>query len=129
MSGADLSPSGTERRSRIVTAEVGSAGLEGAEPDPEIVALAEAFAAGQLREADFDTAVRDHQLAVVAVSQRQSFIGVTALSAYSAIWMISFGLWKGRELLSFYRSSGRGSRRSYSRTSSTPLNESSPWPS
>lgn len=64
MSGADPSTHQTERRSRIVTAEVGSARLEGAEPDSEIVALAEAFAAGTLREADFDAAVEEHQHAV-----------------------------------------------------------------
>lgn len=64
MSRADPSPHQTERCSRIVAAEVGSARLEGAEPDPGIVALAQTFAAGKLREADFDVAVEAHQHAL-----------------------------------------------------------------
>lgn len=74
MSGADPSPRQAEGRSRIVAAEVGSACLEGAEPDPEIVALAEGFAAGELGEADFDAAVEEHQHAVAAESRQRLFI-------------------------------------------------------
>lgn len=60
--------------SPIVASEFGSARLEGAEPDAEIVALAESFAAGDLSEADFDAAVRQHQQALVAESRQRLFV-------------------------------------------------------
>lgn len=71
VSSADPLPRQAEARRRIVAAEVGSACLEGVEPDANIVALAEAFAAGQLSETDFDAAVEEHQQAVAAESRRR----------------------------------------------------------
>lgn len=74
MSSADSIPQRSDVGRPVVAAELGSARLEGAEPDADLVALAEAFAAGELSETDFDAAVQQHQQALVAESRQRLFI-------------------------------------------------------
>lgn len=74
MSRVDPLPQRSELRSPIVAAELGSARLEGSDPDADIVALAEAFVAGNMSETDFAAAVEQHQQALVAESRQRLFI-------------------------------------------------------
>jgi hypothetical protein len=74
VSRADSITNRSDTRSAVVAAEVGSARLEHAEPDAAVVALAEAFTAGEMSEADFDASVERHQQALIADTQQRLFI-------------------------------------------------------
>ncbi len=57
-----------------MAAEVGSGRLERAEPDDDVVALADALMSGELSVAEFEAAVDAHQDAVVAESRLREFV-------------------------------------------------------
>ena len=71
---ADPFPRDRGIRSAVVAAEVGSGRLEGAEPDADVVALADGLMSGELSEAEFEAAVDAHQDAVVAESRQRLFV-------------------------------------------------------